>query len=81
MASSSDSAMPKDIALRLCGQIREENRGKWYRWTAWWCWGCAMASKGDPAKMCFSNRPGYRGCQQVNDRYSRQLWPKDQETV
>ena len=26
-------AIPKDVAQRLCEEIREDNRGKWYRWT------------------------------------------------
>lgn len=71
--TNSVDAIPKDVALRLCEEIREENRGKWYRWTAWWCWGCETFCKGDPEKMCVSNRPGYRGCMQVNARYARQL--------
>jgi hypothetical protein len=68
-ASERINAIPKELALRLCREIREEQRGKWYSWTAWWCRGCETASKGDPAKMCFSNHPEYRGCLQVNRRY------------
>jgi hypothetical protein len=30
-------------------------------------------SKGDPAKMCLSSQPGYRGCYQINALYDRQL--------
>ena len=73
--SDSANAIPKDVALRLCEKIREENRGKWYRWTAWWCWGCETFCKGDPEKMCVSKHPGYRGCMQVNARYDRQSQP------
>jgi hypothetical protein len=72
MTTKTANAIPPKVALRLCEQTREENRGKWYRWTAWWCWGCEKASKGDPARMCFSNQPAHRGCLQVNNRYDRQ---------
>jgi len=70
--SYSMNTILKDVALRLCREIREENRAKWYRWTAWWCWGCETFCQGDPEKMCFSNHPGYRGCAQVNARHARQ---------
>jgi hypothetical protein len=66
-------AIPEDVALRHCEEIRAENQGKWTRWTAWWCWGCAKASKGDPAKLCFSNDPQCRGCLQVNACFDRQV--------
>lgn len=68
----STQAIPQDVAWQLCQETQDENRGKWVRWTAWWCWGCVKASKGDPAGMCFSNHPRYRGCSQVNTRYDRQ---------
>jgi hypothetical protein len=62
-------AIPRDMAQELCGKIREENRGKWYRFEWWQCWGCVKFSKGDPGKMCFSNREGCRGCNLVSKRY------------
>jgi hypothetical protein len=73
--ASTASAIPAHVALQLCEEIRKENNGK-FRWTAWWCWGCATFCKGDPAKMCFSSHPEYRGCAQVNDRYDRQTTTK-----
>jgi len=69
----SEKLIPGDAALRLCKEIRDENRGKWYRWTAWWCWGCETFCQGDPEKMCVANHPGNRGCAQVNTRYDRQV--------
>ncbi len=66
-------AIPKDVALQLCGEIRQENRHKWYTPAAMMCWGCTTFSKRDPAKMCFSSQPDYRGCYQINARYDRQL--------
>ena len=63
--------IPKDVALRLCKEIREENRDKWFRWTAWWCWGCETFCRSDPEKMCVSNSPDYRGCAQVNARHDQ----------
>lgn len=72
MKGDAVNAIPRDVALQLCEEIQQDNRGKWHRWTAWWCWGCARASKGDPAKKCFSNHPQYRGCLQVNARHDRE---------
>lgn len=65
-------AIPKDVAQRLCEEIRKDNRGKWYRWTAWWCWGCETFCQDDPERMCFSSHSDYRGCAQINARYARQ---------
>lgn len=65
------SAIPEDTARRLCDQIRQANRGRWYSFYCWWCWGCVTFTGGEPAKMCFANKPGNRGCSQVNARYDR----------
>jgi hypothetical protein len=62
--------IPKEGALRLCQQVREENRGRWYSFYFWWCWGCYLFSRGNPDKLCFSNRTNNRGCCQVNKRYN-----------
>lgn len=66
-------AIPKEMAFQLCAEIREQYQGKWYTFAGLQCWGCTLASKGDPAKMCVSNRPDYRGCNLVNARYDRQF--------
>lgn len=63
--------IPRDMALQLCNEIREENRGKWYSFAWVQCWGCTKFSKGNPDKMCFSNKEGYRGCHLVNKRHDK----------
>jgi hypothetical protein len=63
-------AIPREMALTLCQEIREAQRGRWWHWTAWWCWGCEKASGNDPAKMCWHSPPEFRGCAQVNALYS-----------
>ena len=72
MQQGNVDAIPKDTALRLCEEIRAENRGKWWKWTAWMCWGCVTFCKGDLEKMCVGSQPDYRGCIQVDARYDRQ---------
>lgn len=66
-------AIPREQAMQLCTEIRQENRRKPYTPGGMMCWGCVKFSKGDPAKMCFSSRPDYRGCYQVNARYDSQV--------
>jgi hypothetical protein len=62
----------KDAAFQLCAEIRQKYQGKWWTFAGMQCMGCTAASKGDLAKMCISNAPGYRGCELVNVRYNRQ---------
>ena len=64
--------IPKDVALQLCAEIRQQYQGKWWTFAGMQCMGCTAASKGDLTKMCVSNAPGYRGCNLVNARYDRQ---------
>ena len=64
-------SIPAEIALRLCEELREHNRGRWYTVTGLWCWGCVAFSQNDPARMCVNSRPDHRGCAQVNARYNR----------
>jgi len=65
MKDGSGEAIPKDVALQLCSEIRAEKKVKLFTQ----CWGCVKFSKGDPAKMCFSSRTDNRGCGIVNKRY------------
>lgn len=65
--------IPREIALRLCGEIQRHNRGKWYTFGGLMCWGCVRFSDGDPARMCVSSQADYRGCLQVNARYDREF--------
>jgi len=64
--------IPKDVALQLCAEIRQQYHGKWWTLPGMQCMGCNAASKGDLSKMCISNAPGDRGCKLVNVRYDRQ---------
>jgi hypothetical protein len=64
--------IPKDVALELCTEIRQQYHDKWWTLAGMQCMGCIAASKGDLTKMCVSNAPGYRGCNLVNVRYDRQ---------
>jgi len=68
------ATISKDAALKLCIEIRQDSRGKWFSFGAAQCWGCEKFSQGDPAKMCFSSRTDNRGCSQVNARYDRRSW-------
>jgi hypothetical protein len=67
-------AIPREVALQLCAEIHEENRGKWYRFAHLQCWGCMSFAKGNPDKMCLSSQEGYRGCNLINKRYVQ--WSK-----
>jgi hypothetical protein len=64
--------IPKEVALRLCAEIRQQYQGKWWTFAGMQCMGCTAASKGDLTKMCVSNAPGCRGCNLVNARYGNQ---------
>ena len=64
-------AIPKEVALQLCTEIRAANRRRRFSLAAMQCWGCVMFSKGDPEKMCLNNKPGNRGCKLINARYDR----------
>ena len=70
--TDSVNAIPKETALALCADIRQQYLGKWYTLAGVQCWGCTTFSQGDPAKMCVGNDPGYCGCNLVNARYARQ---------
>ena len=64
-------AIPKETALTLCAEIRQQYLGKWWTFAGLQCWGCVKFSQGDSAKMCVSSRPDYRGCNLVTARYAR----------
>jgi len=64
-------AIPREVALQLCAEIRQENRGKWYSFARLQCWGCMTYVKGDPDKMCLINQEGYSGCNLINKRYAQ----------
>lgn len=63
------SAIPTDTALHLCGEILEENAGKWYTLGAMQCWGCLLFSESAFERMCVISP---KGCSMVNERFERQ---------
>ncbi len=63
-------SIPRETAERLCTEIRAENQRRRLSPAAMQCWGCVKFSKGDPAKMCFSNKEGNLGCNLVNKRWA-----------
>jgi hypothetical protein len=65
--------IPKDVALELCTEIRQQYHGKCWTLAGMQCIGCTAATKDDLAKMCVSNGPGYRGCNLVNARYDKRI--------
>ncbi len=66
-------AIPRETALQMCAEIREQHLGKWWTLAGMQCMGCTRATKGDVTKMCVNNKPGYRGCNLVNARYDRDV--------
>ncbi len=65
------NAIPNDVALRMCEEIRKQNRGRWYSFYGVWCYMCNKVSKNDTTKLCFHGSPDNRGCSQVNNRYDK----------
>jgi uncharacterized protein (DUF779 family) len=65
MKTGSGKPIPKEEAMKLCSEIRNEKGVKLFSQ----CWGCLKFSKGDPAKMCYNGKPDNRGCGLVNKRY------------
>jgi len=63
------SAIPKDIALRICEQIQEDRKKKIYSVGELQCIACLKSAKGDPNKMCFTGRLDNRGCEFINKRF------------
>ncbi len=68
-----NTVIPEDVAMLLCAEIRQQYRGKWWTLAGMQCMGCTAATKGNMTKRCFSNAPGFRGCNLVNTRYDRQV--------
>jgi hypothetical protein len=51
-----EEAIPKDIALQLCEEIREENARKKFGSGKMMCWGCIKATKDNIEGRCvFAN--------------------------
>ncbi len=77
MTKTSSTVISEEVAMQLCGDIRQEYGGKWYTLAGLQCWGCLRFSGGDPAKMCVNCQPDLRGCNLVNARYDRTIGHQD----
>jgi len=58
--------IPHEIALKLCDEIRAENKQKRFSLGRLQCFFCYKFAKGDVDKLCISSE---QGCNQVNNRY------------
>ncbi len=65
--------IPQETALRLCREIYQQYPGKWWTMAGMQCYICQKFSRRDPAKMCVSSRPDFRGCNLVTARYERSV--------
>ncbi len=74
-------AIPKEQALQLCAEIRNEFQGKWWTLAGWQCWGCSTFSRGDLTKRCVASQVDYRGCNLVNARYDKMAAPANKREV
>jgi hypothetical protein len=63
--------IPRETALKLCREIREENLSRRFGMARIQCWGCTRYAKGDPDKTCLTSQGGNRGCSLVNKRYEQ----------
>jgi hypothetical protein len=63
-------AISREEALKLCEEVRQENRHKWFSAARWQCWGCVSFTRGDLDKMCLRTPAGYNGCTLVNRRHA-----------
>ncbi len=43
--------LPKDLAVRMCAEIRNENLDQLFSATRWQCWGCLTFSGGYHSRM------------------------------
>lgn len=60
----------REKAIKLCQEVRRENRRKWFSTAYWQCWGCVTFTKSNPDKMCLRTAEGYNGCALVNRRFT-----------
>ncbi len=66
-----EEAIPKDIALQLCEEIREESARKKFGSGKMMCWGCIKATKDNIKGRCVFANELNRGCSQINKRYDK----------
>lgn len=61
--------IPKDMAIKICDEIREESKNKRFSFLGYGCLGCNKFSEGKNEKMIWNKNPGNSGCYLVNARY------------
>lgn len=64
-------AIPTEIALKLCNEIREENARKRLGFGKTQCQFCYRFGKEKTERLCIFGNEQNRGCQQVNKRYDK----------
>ncbi len=75
--SNSEVPIPEIVAMKICRDIREQNRTRRLSFAKVQCWGCQIASKTDARKMCLHSQPGNRGCALVTKVFDQQFAEKD----
>ena len=63
-------AIPLDIALAICQEIRQANARRWYMPAAWRCWRCTHAAR-EGVEARLNSTQGHCGCTRVAAAYSQ----------
>jgi len=63
------NAITREDALRLCGEIRQENARKLLGAGKMQCSICYKLGSDNPARLCIFGNERNSGCAQVNKRY------------
>ena len=62
---STGKDIPREVALKLCDEIRAENKQNWFSLGRLQCFFCYKSARGDVEKLCLSSEGG---CNLVNKR-------------
>jgi len=63
---STGKTIPREVALKLCDEIRAENKNRWFSPSGLQCFFCYKSARGNVEKLCLSSK---RGCNLINQRY------------
>jgi hypothetical protein len=63
----------REIALKLCEEIRNKNKKKFISFNKWWCHFCYKFSNTEEkiTNRCCLNDENNRGCSQVNKKFDK----------
>lgn len=64
--------IPIDMAIKICEEIRKENKNKFFSFLGYQCLGCIKFCEGDHRKMLFNKNPSHSGCYLVNVKYLKE---------